>query len=1385
MSNNKDTEENKMPHTGRIIGTTGAPNRPAMNTLVIASTDLYDIFFIISEASAIGVDQQGHKTLADEANALSKPVEDLIQAKEALKDDPLQTADQYTVQQQKVIEAQRRVRQILAIFTGVGGPDEPPLKEDDQSLIEVYSFAKQQLLLVSVKTLEITLNKQKVKTRYPLDIKQEETASENQTASTNSEASNAHQQEASANQTSDSQTPHSDSTSGKQDNNTANDTEKNAESDGKEKAEKEDEKEKTNEEDALIDISDALKPFRAETDRARVNPNPTSYVGTRNKLTAQEKANTIEVSQGGGNLQQSLPSLPSSQQFPGGQSQPTSSPSQGEAMPSPNEPQKQPANSIEELEGEVGTLDENKFKRAWDSTKKKLAADWELGKIKYEGQVPSKLIAWKVLPPWIVMAFNSEQYDALDCFIATINNAAKKSWGQHAANRKALVELIEEEEEISPDEWAKIKREVKDIWWRGWHKLPNADIRQAIPKDSYQTFAKDIELMVRPPSSTGSMLGFSQSEKDQFAERLANEPLPPVKWDASVGAQMLRYSAGADLKLNFNLLKTGKLALKANAEAEFKLLEGEAECNYYLPSSEGKALTFELPVRFREGCWNVLTDASGQPKNFIAPGPHFEFNKSIVSPKGMFELSTNLGTWDLAGGAVQKNRLSKQDAPLLVQVVGHADPKGPGKYNQHLSEHRAKAAFGLLKQDPNIWLSMFKNKIWREYEAMIMAVTFLCQYEWKLQVMDLSGVQSLGDYADLLRHNNLLEESKLVASEYTPEIIARFQRCLLDRRDLRFPSGWLVLIANKADGNIDPSTQNGMLTLECLVAYYFRITQQTVEAAGEDITFFDKVEFITNESIGLGETQPILKNAESIAANEVNRRIELIPYALTDEPPATVKKAQYNFGDIRIRGTGSLSGTTGADANFGAEVYVNVDKRLLLTGATLAAAADGDVSLKGSASTEKEAEKITLYDNKPEDDSQSDEKEKSNSAGGAISGGIFFGAKAEGGLKAAIDWRPPKQEAKAEKYKYPPVPPSNLHNLPTNNEFESANYQNFLRENSTQRSLVPDRGNNMVEPDAPKYSNTIRDFVTLGDVGYTVTGMAGVGLEGEFSIGFDTTSKRFQIKVKAEAALGVGFGGSFSFSVGIEHMFDFAQMVHEKLRSQDFHFIDIFEAGDSEDDINTYELFSAWSYEMFEQGHILKGGLLYQAGNALDGARKILENYDNVIIDWKKAQNESENLNTLIRTIYAKPEQLAYCTPETKGRLLFRLLQAKIDRTMTGNVLNDFGRVRNRLTNELGYFVSEQVLKDEHFFIEEAALTVIEQGIISHRDWQKTLQNVLPIDKNGVMQALPEGDNDTLDNKVSRAVENGTKIRNILLADKADNARLQKHLDSLINTAYE
>lgn len=74
----------------------------------------------------------------------------------------------------------------------------------------------------------------------------------------------------------------------------------------------------------------------------------------------------------------------------------------------------------------------------------------------------------------------------------------------------------------------------------------------------------------------------------------------------------------------------------------------------------------------------------------------FDFDSSFVKPDSNDEIQAFFKLWN------------DNDKPP-ISIFGHADPVGEDVYNKTLSENRAKAIYGIIVKDPNIWLEIFKK----------------------------------------------------------------------------------------------------------------------------------------------------------------------------------------------------------------------------------------------------------------------------------------------------------------------------------------------------------------------------------------------------------------------------------------------------------------------------------------------------------------------------------------------------------------------------------------------------------------------------------------------------------------------------------------------------
>jgi hypothetical protein len=242
-----------------------------------------------------------------------------------------------------------------------------------------------------------------------------------------------------------------------------------------------------------------------------------------------------------------------------------------------------------------------------------------------------------------------------------------------------------------------------------------------------------------------------------------------------------------------------------------------------------------------------------------------------------------------------------------------------------------------------------------------------------------------------------------------------------------------------------------------------------------------------------------------------------------------------------------------------------------------------------------------------------------------------------------------------------------------------------------------------LKPEA-KYPN----FSHLAEAGYSVSGMAGAGASADFKIGFDTYSRKFVCKMKAEATLGLGCGGCFSFAISANTLIDFVILVHEKLKDVDFSYLDIFETKEEGGLVDVYKLYSQTLLELIKSGNVVGTLTAVSAGVVALHMAPLIALGGVLQRKWDLVSGEEEKkgLKELAECINGDSEILEYLNPETKGRILYLLCKYSISS-----------------------FWEDALALDWNQKNEELALKLIEKGIKSKRDYQETISHMLDFKK--------------------------------------------------------
>lgn len=894
---------------------------------------------------------------------------------------------------------------------------------------------------------------------------------------------------------------------------------------------------------------------------------------------------------------------------------------------------------------ETGRLNGKKFRERFANVTASISEEREL--VQASGQIPSRYL----VNPAVAALFRDE-LEALDKWIAKFNEIAKWSYGQREKQRDELIQLLEREE-FTEDDWGRVKTYILDIWGEG--------------TDEHGEFAHHIVHGAYPTTL---------NERKKLADDIRRQRLPPSRFEAEAGAQMMRYSAGVNGKFeaNFSPGSPFKIAAEGKAELDLALIEGKASGTFYLPHNQGAQMEFTTRIKrehieFIE-CENSLAFTSPQSP------PHFAVNSCLVTPGAFRNMCEVLRQLNIVRNANPRG-------VALLRVIGHTSLTGSEDYNLKLSQRRAAAAYAALAQKADIWLNFFEQRVWGESEVRFLG---LCIALHLNQWQTLVNWDQVDDLRELERQlDRYTANSEWLQRLRTPDMRAFVREiqnyyprlALPDKR----PNSGIIM---PSEPEWRPNTRQGVLTLYWLIRGYFTLLRQSVSSLIEQDrhNFFEDVLFHELPYAGLGERFPIEPTQKE---SRRNRRVEFAVFRIDESKTRTLYEPhRINLGHCRIKFTGSVSFWAGANLSLAGHVEFQPTRA-------------GKTESSEPTPPDRLAVVGRIKDNEYKD-----------VVGGTAS--LFAGAKAELGLKAELDWAPPPEESAS------------------GNDSE-------------------DKSGAIAVP----------EFKTLGSIGYTVSGMLGVGFDGDIKIGFDPESKRFVIRLKAKAALGPGYGGSLDFQVGIRDMGEFIVVVWRKLAEVDFSWIDIFETEEDASGINVFELFSAFSWKLLKTGNVPGAMAAFSSGAALEISAALLKQARNLVHHWMDNKRKIYQANTLIDSIYSRPHLLRHLTPETKSRILFEMA---ITSRSIGDLANDI------------------INLDFNHRREEAAVILIEMGITSIHDWQETLEHICQKAEDGRRLPYVEpGAN--AETKALRALDNLKFLRETLLTDEDDWQRVQNHLRKL------
>ena len=873
-------------------------------------------------------------------------------------------------------------------------------------------------------------------------------------------------------------------------------------------------------------------------------------------------------------------------------------------------------------------------KKFFKDIRSKIAKEWKFAEHKGEGQLKvakiNKLVKNKVINDFLLA---DDTCELIDSFVTYFNDTAHFSYQQKEQKRAEVKGLLSKsDKDFDHYDWGRVLLGVQQIW--------NATDRQFVQmiNELYEEFPDD------------------ETKRQAVIKTLYEHKLPKIYFDASGGAQLMRYSANCGGIIKFDL-NHAKLAYKA--DAKFSLLDAGVEGNYYWPSNLGKELKFNAPIL--EECFQAKKLAeAGKGRN--NQDPTFAHNSSFIVPSAIIDVAEQL-----SGFALTKK--DNENNELLIQIAGHTDTSGSKAYNTRMAYLRATATHSLFTDDKAQWIEFFERGIWGDHERdMITLSMYMMQQHPQGFKNRLENLQ-IGDTETLPQI--LSKELKAATANYGYPIEQ------IQTKSIRNAMRDLENRAHSIDGESITHFDNTLAIPEDhkLIEVYFEQMRAYAlqQVSGIDASSFELFYIDT-------ELHPLLAHGEEnlkIQSGDeekkaANRRVSLIPWGVEKKLQPNDTEINLGKGRVHIHGqvTAAVGATIGMAANFELNTY-NGTTQLL--------------------AKKKEKDEVAVYNGKeihPTKLGKQNATAKANAE-------AFAGAKAEASISGALEWNNPEKHTE--------------------------------------------------------------QFGVLASIGGGLCGTAGAGIEGEFKIGFDQKTGTFQIKMKAVATWGLGGGGAWSFSVGVQQLFDFIKLVYHKLEENQFNFVDIFEnekdsnGDETESKVDVYEVYTTWIGALWEEKEYIKAGAATYLGVNLLAAFTVLTKVSELIRLRKGIEINEENAQNLVDNIHANPRVLHFVPPEAKARMLYKIITFKDQSWAEFFSFDNFKRA------------------------EDAALHII-RGISHWREWQETMEHLATY-KDG--SYIPyDSDTDTR-GRINRMNRNVIYLRNGLLGETRKWNSVRAHIQGL------
>lgn len=365
-----------------------------------------------------------------------------------------------------------------------------------------------------------------------------------------------------------------------------------------------------------------------------------------------------------------------------------------------------PDNAFRSMRTSDGTVDSDELKKRFRDTAFKIKADWKLVD-DASGQVPSRVLASMASP--VLAQLLNDELDALDDWVGQVNAMLNWQSQQYQAERDRALALLTDRDadddtdsdspQVTFEEYGEAQLLCRSIWGS----------ESPIESVQYRFF---------DPSNSDNSRRY-----EQLIDTVRQKELPPVIWQASAEANLMRWKAGAKAAVDFELQK-GVLAAEATAEFDFALAEGKLAGSLFYPNDEGVRARATVHTSTNKLQWREF---SGSMPGRLEFGVDSEF----LDENAIARLAEAFRHWGLL-----KTTLNDQ---YRLAIKGHTSLTGPSGYNAALSLRRAQMVFAFLTRNVGIWSAMFKLPLhsgtsqtyWGQEEESYMRTTLLKATEYR------------------------------------------------------------------------------------------------------------------------------------------------------------------------------------------------------------------------------------------------------------------------------------------------------------------------------------------------------------------------------------------------------------------------------------------------------------------------------------------------------------------------------------------------------------------------------------------------------------------------------------------------------------------------------